>query len=87
MAANSATKDENKDIENLSFEAAMSELETIVRRLEEGDVELDDAIEAYARGASLKAHCEAKLKQAQMRVDKITLDASGTASAEPASFD
>ncbi len=87
MAADSATKDENKDIENLSFEAAMSELETIVRRLEEGDVELDDAIEAYARGASLKAHCEAKLKQAQMRVDKITLDASGTASAEPASFD
>lgn len=75
------------DVAGMSFEAALAELETIVRRLEEGDVELDAAIEAYARGAALKKHCEERLKQAQMRVDKITLDATGTPGAEPAGLD
>src|SRR3990167_5415704 len=49
-------------------------MEDIVQRLESGKVKLDDAIESYARGALLKAHCQAKLKEAQARIDNIDLD-------------
>ena len=62
----------------------MSELEAIVSRLEQGKSSLDDAIGAYERGAALKRHCEAKLREAREKVEKITLDASGQATgAEP----
>jgi exodeoxyribonuclease VII small subunit len=72
------------DIAALSFEQALAELETIVQQLERGDRALDDAIEAYSRGALLKRHCESKLRDAQARVDKISLAADGTPRAEPA---
>ena len=65
------------DVASLSFEQAFSELETIVRRLEQGTSSLDNAISAYERGAALKRHCEAKLREAREKVEKITLDASG----------
>ena len=65
------------DIATLSFEEALAELEAIVSRLEQGKASLDDAIGAYERGAALKAHCEAKLREAREKVEKITLDASG----------
>ena len=65
------------DVASLSFEQALSELETIVRRLEQGTSSLDNAISAYERGAGLKRHCEAKLREAREKVEKITLDASG----------
>jgi exodeoxyribonuclease VII small subunit len=55
----------------------LSELETIVSRLEQGKSSLDNAISAYERGAALKRHCEAKLREAREKVEKITLDASG----------
>lgn len=61
-----------EDIEKLTFEDALEELEKIVRSLESGQGGLDDAISAYERGASLKKHCEAKLAQAKMRVEKIS---------------
>ncbi|MFO1153119.1 MAG: exodeoxyribonuclease VII small subunit [Rhodospirillales bacterium] len=80
------------DIRLMSFEDALSELETIVRRLEEGQAKLDDAITAYERGALLKRHCENKLNEAQGRIEKIVLGADGSvagtesfASAPPAS--
>ena len=57
----------------LSFEEALSELEQIVRRLESGEGKLDEAVTAYERGAALRRHCEAKLREAQMRIERITL--------------
>jgi exodeoxyribonuclease VII small subunit len=71
------------DIEKMSFEDALKELETIVRNLESGSGQLDAAIDAYERGAALKKHCEAKLREAQAKIEKITVDAGGNASAEP----
>ena len=65
------------DIENLSFEAALAELEQIVRSLEQGQAPLDESIELYQRGDRLKRHCEARLKAAQARIDRISLDAEG----------
>ena len=73
------------DVATLSFEQALAELEEIVRQLESGDVELERSIEIYERGAALKAHCEKKLHDAQLRVEKIVLGPEGTAS-EPAEF-
>ena len=71
------------DIAALSFEQALEELETIVKALESGQSKLDDAIGAYERGSLLKAHCEAKLREAQARVEKISKAADGALSAEP----
>ena len=75
------------DIAAMSFEDALAELEGIVRRLEGGQVRLDDAIRSYERGAQLKRHCEAKLAEAQQRVDRIVIGADGTVTAEPAKLD
>lgn len=59
------------DISNLTFEEALKELETLVRRLEEGKVNLEEAISSYERGTALKSHCETQLREARMRVEKI----------------
>ncbi len=75
------------DIAALSFEDALKELEKIVTELEQGKVELEKSIEIYERGTALKAHCESKLKDAQMRIDKIVVAADGTVSAEPTTLD
>ncbi len=61
-----------KDIAALNFEDALSQLEEIVRDLEGGQVKLDKAVESYERGAMLKKHCEAKLADARMKIEKIT---------------
>ncbi len=74
-------------IDKMSFEAALAELEGIVSKLERGDVELEESITIYERGAKLKAHCEAKLKSAELKVEQIVQDAGGKAGTEPASFD
>lgn len=73
----------DKDLKTLSFEDALSELEAIVARLERGDAPLEESIEIYQRGAKLKKYCEGKLKDAQLKVDKIVLGADGTVDAEP----
>ncbi len=70
------------EIKKMSFEEALAELESIVREMEGGSGDLDEAINAYARGASLKLHCENKLKDAQARVDKIVVG-SGDVAVEP----
>jgi exodeoxyribonuclease VII small subunit len=74
------------DISLLSFEAALAELERIVAELESGKAELERSIQVYERGALLKAHCEAKLKAAQLRVEKIVIGPGGPSGLEPASF-
>jgi exodeoxyribonuclease VII small subunit len=72
MAENSST-----EIKKLSFERAIEELESIVKRLEEGKVPLEESVTIYERGEALKRRCEELLRQAEARVEKITLDASG----------
>lgn len=75
------------DIAAMSFEDALAELEGIVRRLESGQVKLDDAIQSYERGAQLKRHCEKKLNEAQQRVDRIVVAPDGGVTIEPAKLD
>ncbi len=75
------------DIKALSFEQALAELEKIVAELESGQAPLERSIEMYERGALLKAHCEARLKAAQLRVEKIVVGKDGEAvRADPAEF-
>jgi exodeoxyribonuclease VII small subunit len=75
------------DLDGVSFEKALAELEDIVRKLEQGSVELEDSIALYERGAALKAHCEAKLRSAQERIEKIVVAGDGRPKAEPANFE
>lgn len=82
------TKNSGKaaNIQGMSFEEALAELQDLVKSLERGDNKLDDAIAAYQRGAALKAHCEAKLKEAQLKVEQIVLGADGKVGTAPANM-
>ena len=71
------------DVAGMSFEQALAELERIVQDLERGQLDLDAAITAYERGTHLKLHCEGKLREAQLRVEKISLGPDGRVRAEP----
>lgn len=71
------------EIESLTFEAALRELENIVSRLEQGEVDLEDSIALYERGQALKAHCEKKLKAAESRLEKVVVGAKGAERVEP----
>ncbi len=64
-------------ITGLSFEEALKELETVVRRLESGEAPLDESIDLYARGDALRAHCQARLDSAQARIEAIVADRDG----------
>ncbi|WP_291842106.1 exodeoxyribonuclease VII small subunit [Maricaulis sp.] len=75
------------DIATLSFEKALAELEGIVRQLESGEVELERSIEIYERGAALRAHCDSKLKSAELKVEKIVRGEDGQPATEPAGLD
>jgi exodeoxyribonuclease VII small subunit len=75
------------ELEGVAFEKALAELEQIVQKLESGQVDLEESIALYERGAALKAHCEAKLKAAQERIEKIVVASDGTIKTEPAKFD
>ncbi len=68
---------DHSDIKTMSFEQALKELETIVDRLEKGDVELEASIRIYERGEALKIHCDALLRKAEARVEKISLNQNG----------
>jgi exodeoxyribonuclease VII small subunit len=67
----------NADVSVFTFEKALAELESIVQKLERGDVPLEESVAIYERGEVLKRRCEELLRQAEARVEKITLDASG----------
>ena len=70
-------------VESLSFEAALAELERIVSRLEQGEVDLEDSIALYERGMALKTHCDQKLKGAEARLEKIVAGPDGAKGIEP----
>ena len=74
-AAKSAAR--HGDIREMTFERALKELEHIVSRLERGDVELEESITIYERGEALKDHCDRLLKQAEAKVEKLTLGPGG----------
>jgi exodeoxyribonuclease VII small subunit len=80
MAQQSTPNDQdnqNADVGKLPFERAIEELESIVKRLEDGKVPLEESVAIYERGEALKKRCEDLLRQAEARVEKITLDAAG----------
>jgi exodeoxyribonuclease VII small subunit len=77
----------SSDIQEMSFEAALEELQQIVARLEKGEGPLDQAIDAYKRGSELKRHCENKLREAKQQIDKISLGPDGEAKTEPFEID
>ena len=68
---------EHSDVNKMPFERAIEELESIIKRLEEGKVPLEESVAIYERGEALKRRCEELLKAAEARVEKITTDASG----------
>lgn len=72
------TQAKHADIKDMSFERALKELESIVTRLEKGDVELEESIAIYERGEVLKEHCDRLLRQAEAKVEKLTFTADGT---------
>jgi len=73
-------------LEKLSFEDALRELETIVASLERGEVSLEDAIAAFERGTELKSHCQARLEEARMKVEKIKVPVTGGAAKSASDF-
>ncbi|MEH6410614.1 MAG: exodeoxyribonuclease VII small subunit [Hyphomonas sp.] len=75
-----------KPVDKMSFEEALGELEGIVKQLEAGEVELEKSITIYERGAALKAHCESRLKTAELKVEQIVQGAGGVTT-EPAGFE
>jgi len=70
---------DNATVEQMSFEEALAALEEIVRRMETGKVKLDDAITCYEQGTMLRKHCEKKLADARLKIDKITASLNGEA--------
>ena len=66
------------DIAALSFEDALAELEKLVKQLEDGKAKLDDAVKAYERGALLKKHCETRLREAQAKIELISVAPDGS---------
>ena len=77
---------EPADIADLTFEAALAELEGIVAKLESGQAPLEQSIAMYERGAVLKRHCETRLEAARLRVEKIVMGAGGQPTVEAAEF-
>ena len=74
----SKTQTKHADIKEMTFERALKELESIVTRLESGDVELEESIDIYERGEVLKEHCDRLLRQAEAKVEKLTFAADGS---------
>lgn len=70
-------------VETMNFETALAELETIVRDLETGKTSLEESISAYERGVALRTHCEKKLREAQAKIEKITVNSDGAVAVKP----
>ena len=71
--------DQGTDLSHMSFEQALRELEDVVRRLETGEVPLEESIDLYERGEQLRKHCQARLDAAQARIEKIVAGPDGKA--------
>lgn len=78
-AKGSGMSEETSELNELSFESALRELEQVVSKLESGEVPLDDSIDLYERGERLRQHCQARLDAAQARIEKIVAGPDGQA--------
>jgi exodeoxyribonuclease VII small subunit len=76
-----------KAIKDMSFEEAMQELEAIVKQLEAGEMDLEKSIKSYERGTELKKHCDSKLKQASMKIEKVVIGENQNPQTVEANFD
>lgn len=74
---------DTSSIREMTFETALTELESIVRGLEKGDTPLEGSIAAYERGMALKSHCESKLREAQAKIETISINKDGAAETAP----
>ncbi len=83
VSAKIEKKDHLADISSLSFEQALQSLEEIVRRLESGQISLEESIADYTRGTALRSHCAQKISDARLKVEKIIQHAEGTISTDP----
>ena len=81
------TSAKSASLEKVTFEDALQELEGIVASLERGEVSLDDAIAAFERGTQLKSHCQARLEEARMKVEKIKVPGASAAPDSVSNFD
>ena len=81
------TEAKSGSLDRVTFEDALQELEGIVASLERGEVSLDDAIAAFERGTQLKSHCQARLEEARMKVEKIKVPAANAAPDSVSNFD
>ena len=79
----SETEAAARPVAQMSFEEALAELEGIVQKLERGQLDLESSIQAYERGTALRSHCAEKLRQVQLRVEKLTLDREGNPKLQP----
>ena len=79
--------EKSESLEKVTFEDALQELEGIVISLERGEVSLDDAIAAFERGTQLKSHCQARLEEARMKVEKIKIPEAGGPPRDASAFD
>lgn len=82
-AQQNTAQNQGQPVDSLSFEQAMQELEGLVRNLESGQTALEDSIASYERGIALKKHCEKKLRDAQAKIEKISINDDGSLSAAP----
>jgi exodeoxyribonuclease VII small subunit len=73
---------ELKSIKNISFEEALAELEEIVKKIDAGQESLESAINSFERGVFLKSYCEKRLKEARLKIEKITKSAEGSITTE-----
>ncbi|HXF90530.1 MAG TPA: exodeoxyribonuclease VII small subunit [Candidatus Nitrosotenuis sp.] len=81
------TQQKQQEVQQLSFEEAMQELEQLVRRLEEGRLPLEEALSAYERGMHLKSHCDTKLRAAKLRVDQVIMGEGNEITFQPLEID
>jgi exodeoxyribonuclease VII small subunit len=72
-----------RPVAQMSFEEALAELESIVQKLERGQLDLESSLKAYERGTALRQHCAEKLRQVQLRVEKLTADREGNVKLVP----
>lgn len=72
-----------QNIQDMNFETALTELESLVQNLESGQTSLEDSINAYERGVALKKHCEQKLKEAELKIEQIAQNEDGSVTTAP----
>jgi exodeoxyribonuclease VII small subunit len=82
MSLDNTSPNTSQDLQNMSFEKALAELQEIVRKIETGQESLEATIKYYERGNILKNYCESKLKEAKLIVEKIVQNADGSVTTE-----